>query len=302
VPTDVDGTSTAQRILEAGHDLRGSQSVTGWAALHWQGALWLDGTSANGVPAPVTIAVVHGSRRSQPGVHVTSEFIPPCERLTVGGLQVVTPRCAVAFEMRYAPTLLDAVRVFDMAAGADLVSQAELLEYFELLYHWTGIPLAREAGVLVDENAWSPPEVDARLIWPLELGLAPPLTNRPVFDRRGRHIGTPDLLDLEAGLVAEYDGPMHLTGSRRAKDLVREDGFRSVGLEYLTLVSADRADRTRMARRIAAARARSPYTAPADRAWTIDHPAWWIPTHTVELRRALSATQRGRLLGYRRTA
>jgi hypothetical protein len=302
VPADVDRTVPAQRILEAGHDLRGSQSVTGWAALHWHGASWLDGLDVPGRPAPVKIAVVHGSRRSQPGAEVTSEFIPPQERLIVGGLQVVSPRCAVAFEMRYAPTLVSAVRAFDMAAAADLVSRAELLDYLELLYHWTGIPGARGAALLIDENAWSPPEVDARLVWPLELGLAPPLTNRPVFDRAGGFIGTPDLLDLGAGLAVDYDGNLHLAGARRAKDLVREDGFRKVGMEYLTLVSADRADRSRMARRVAAALARSPYPSGEERAWTVEPPPWWRPTHTVELRRALSPDQRERLLGYRRTA
>ncbi|GAA4740020.1 hypothetical protein GCM10023350_25570 [Nocardioides endophyticus] len=302
VPADVDATLPAQRILEASHDLRGSQSVTGWAALHWHGAFWLDGFDAPGRPAPVKIAVVHGSRRPQLGVEVTSEFIPPKERQTVGGLQVVSPRCAVAFEMRYAPTPVAAVRAFDMAAAADLVSRAELLDYFEQLYHWTGIPGARDAGLLVDENAWSPPEVDARLVWPLELGHAPPLTNRPLFDRSGRHIGTPDLLDLNAGLVVEYEGALHLAGVRRAKDLVREDAFRKVGLEYLTLVSADRADRSRMALRVAAALDRSPYLPREECAWTIEPPPWWLPTHTVELRRALSPEQRERFLGYRRTA
>ncbi len=302
VPAEVDSTFSAQRILEAGHALHGSQSVTGWAALHWRGATWLDGTFGNGVTRPVKIAVVHGSRRSQPGAEVTSEFIPPGERETVGGLQVVSARCAVAFEMRYAPDPVTAVRAFDMAAAADLLTREELLDYFELLYHWTGIPHARAAGRLVDENAWSPPEVDARLTWPLELGVDPPLTNRPVFNRANQHIGTPDLLDLEAGLVVEYEGSLHLAGSRRAKDLVREDRFREVGLEYLALVAADRADRSRMARRVAAARARSPYTPAADRAWTIARPAWWTPTHTVELRRALNPAQRERFLGYRRTA
>lgn len=282
VPAEVDGDLPEQRIVEAGHDLRGSQSVTGWGALRWHGAEWFDGTSAGGDRRPVQLAVVHGSRRSQAGIEVTSKYIPPRDRVVVDGLQVVSPVCAVGFEMRYAVDLVAAVRSFDLAAAVDLVSRNELLDYFELLYHWTGIPLARKAATLVDENAWSPAEVDVRLVWPLDLGLVPPLTNRPVFDRRGRHVGTPDLLDVETGLVIEYNGRLHLAGTRHAKDLVREDRFRAVGLEVLTLVSADRADRQRLIGRIRAARARASFVPAVDRRWTLELPPWWTPTHTVD--------------------
>ncbi|MBB3042266.1 hypothetical protein [Nocardioides soli] len=303
VPAYVDSTIPEQRIVEAAHFLTGESSVTGWAALRWHGAEWIDGTARAGeVERAVRIATTRGAMRSQPGAAVTSEYIPPRDRMVVDGLRVVTPVCAVAFEMRYAPSLAAAVRAFDMAAAADLVSKAELLEHFELLYHWIGIPRARKAAQLVDENAWSPTEVDVRLAWPLELGLTPPLTNRPVFDRSGRHLGTPDLIDVEAGLAIDYDGALHLAGERRSKDLVREDGFRGVGLEYLTLVSADRRDRGRLTRRILAARSRAPYSSPVDRAWTLEAPPWWVPTHTVDLRRRLTADQRERFLGYRRAS
>ena len=49
--------------------------------------------------------------------------------------------------------------------------------------------------------------------------------NRPVFDLHGRHVGTPDLLDVEAGVYGEYDSELHLDGKRRLKDLTREDAF-----------------------------------------------------------------------------
>lgn len=300
VPTYVDAGVPEQRILEAAHFLGEHSSVTGWAALRWHGAPWFDGSTGPGRPdRPVQIATTRGAVRAQPGMAVTSEYIPPRDRMVVDGLRVVTPVCAVAFEMRYARSLVAAVRAFDMAAAADLVSKAELLDHFEWLYHWIGIPAARKAAELVDENAWSPPEVDVRLAWPLELGLAPPLTNRPVFDRVGRHLGTPDLIDVEAGLVVEYDGPLHLVGERRSQDLVREDGLRGVGLDYLTLVSADRRDRSRLAARIRAARSRAPFTPPADRRWTLDPPPGWTPTHAVDLRRQLTEEQRDRLLRYR---
>ena len=64
-----------------------------------------------------------------------------------------------------------------------------------------------------------------RLIWTRTAGLPRPLTNRPVFDLQGRHIGTPDLLDVEAGLFGEYDGAMHLDGKSRLRGLVHEDRF-----------------------------------------------------------------------------
>ncbi|GAA4708223.1 hypothetical protein [Nocardioides conyzicola] len=301
VPSEVDGDLPEQRIVEAGHDLRGTQSVTGWAALRWHGAEWFDGRTAAGDQRPVQLAVVHGSRRSQPGINVTSEYLPPRDRVVLDGLQVVSRVCAVAYEMRYAADVVEAVRAFDLAAAADLVSRVEVLDYFELLYHWTGIPLAREAATLVDENAWSPAEVDVRLVWPLDLGLTAPVTNRPVFDRQGRHVGTPDLLDVEAGLAVEYNSRLHLAGARHAKDLVRDDDFRAVGLEVLTLVSADRVDRRRMIGRIQAARARAPFLSDVDRRWTLEQPTWWQPTHTVELRRSLTPAQQERFLGYRRT-
>lgn len=302
VPAEVSRNLPEQRIVEAAHHLSSASAVTGWAALSWRLAGWFDGRTDGGrseLAVPVT--TIRNAVRSRPGLAVTSECIPPRDRVVVDGLRVVTPACAVAFEMRYADSLVAAVRAFDMAAAADLVSVAELLDHLELLYHWIGIPQAREAAQLVDENAWSPAEVDVRLTWPLELGLEPPLTNRPVFDSHGRHVATPDLIDVEAGLVVEYDGPVHLAADRRARDLVREDDLRRLGLEYLTLVAADRADRSRMARRILAARARSPFTPVPDRRWTIEPPPSWTPTATVEQRRSLSLDQRERLLRYRRT-
>ncbi len=55
-----------------------------------------------------------------------------------------------------------------------------------------------------------------RMIWVVDAGLPRPLCNMPIFDRHGRHIGTPDLLDPVAGVVGEYDGALHLAGEQRA--------------------------------------------------------------------------------------
>lgn len=303
LPSWVDRTNVEQRIVEAGHDLPWMASVQGWASLRWQEALWFDGRAHGGrTELPVPIAVLHGSIREQSGIAVTSEFIPPRDRIVVDGLPVTVPVCALAFEMRYAATPRDAARAFALAAAADLVSTAEMHEYMELLYHWTGIPQLREAMTLAEENAWSPREFDMTAVWQVDAGLSRPLLNMPVFDRNGRHLGTPDLLDPVAGVAGDYDGALHLAGKRRASDLRREDAFRGVGLEYFTIVAQDFGDIPRMVARMHAARSRALCLPPALRSWTVQPPPWWVPTHTVELRRALTPAQRERFLGYRRTA
>jgi hypothetical protein len=117
-----------------------------------------------------------------------------------------------------------------------------------------------------------------------------------VFDRAGRHIGTPDLLDVEAGVAGEYDGSLHLHGAQRGRDVRREHAFRSVGLEYFTITAADGADSDTAARRMVGTRERALFESPSERRWTIEQPPWWIPTETVTQRRALSADQRARWL------
>jgi hypothetical protein len=49
--------------------------------------------------------------------------------------------------------------------------------------------------------------------------------NRPVFDRRDRLLGNPDLLDPEAGVVGD-DGADHHCAWQRSDDVDRESGFR----------------------------------------------------------------------------
>jgi hypothetical protein len=120
-----------------------------------------------------------------------------------------------------------------------------------------------------------------------------------VFDLSGNHIGTPDLLDPVAGVVVEYDGAMHLKGARRARDVRREEAFRQVGLECLTVLAGDSSNRPLLAGRMIAARERALWIPEDARRWTIQPPPWWIPTLTVAQRRALTESQRARLLRHR---
>ena len=294
VPSWVDATLVEQRILEMGALLPGHGGVTGWAALRWLGGSWFTGVRADGTALPVALATI--DIRSRAGIVPCEERLDPEEITVHDGLRVTRALRSTLFQMRYADSLWDAVIVADMAAFSDLVLLHELWPYALAHSGMTGIPQAREAIGHSDENAWSPMEVVMRLIWTCTAGLPRPLTNRPVFDLHGQHIGTPDLLDVEAGVYGEYDGAMHLDGKRRLRDLVREDAFRRLGLEGVVMVAGE--SRDEVAARIVATRERA-LRHDNPRLWTIDQPAWWIPTETVAQRRALSEAERARLLARR---
>jgi len=289
-----------QRIFEASMLLPEYGGVTGWAALRWAGARYLDGCTTDGELRPVPLAVMHSDIRPRPGVLVTSERLAPRDLTAVDGFSITTHVRSVGFEMRYAETLWPAVICFDMAAYDDLVSIAEMVAYTATLNGWTGVPQCRAALALVSENSWSPMETYMRLVWVLICEFPAPLCNQPIFDRNGRHVGTPDFLDVEAGVVGEYEGPIHLNGKRRGRDLVREAAFRRLGLECVSMVGADRQSLdTTIVPRMVEARQRARFEAESTRAWTVVPPPWWVPTTSVAARRALTARQRERLLRYR---
>ena len=117
-----------------------------------------------------------------------------------------------------------------------------------------------------------------RLIWILDAGLPRPVCNRPVFSLTGELLGVPDLLDVEAGVVGEYDGADHLADNRRYRDLGREGRFPNHGLEYFTLVAGDMHDVDRVVDRMHSTRRRALMRgAGHTRAWTLKHPPGWRP-------------------------
>jgi hypothetical protein len=301
VPASADDHEVEQRIVEAGAVLPSYGGVTGWAAMRWQGARWFSGLARDACTRlPVTIATMACDMRPVAGIAVSEERLDPTELTVHDGLRITNALRSVTFEMRYAVGVRSAVLVADMAMYADLVSRGELSAWAVANRGWTGCPQLREALPLTDENSWSPQETLAlRLPWVLDAELPRPVTNPPVFDRDGRHIGTPDLLDEEAGVIGEYDGPLHLAGARRGRDVRREAEFRRVGLETVVVTAADSADPIAVVRRIREAYERARFEAPSRRAWTIEPPAWWVRTDSVDARRALDAEQRTRFLGYR---
>lgn len=301
VPSFVDSTVVEQRIVEAAALLpRRYGAVTGWAALRWLGGAWFDGSAPDGTALLVPLASPL-TFRGGPGARVCEERLDPAELLVVDGLVVTNAARSVCYEMRYARSPRHAVQTLDLAAYNDLVSIDELVEYVERHPGWTGIDTPRTCAALADENSWSPYETHFRWIWETLAGLPHPLCNRPVFNRSGEHIGTPDLLDASSGLVGEYDSALHLEGRQRRRDRERDERYRDHGLEVVPMLTGDAADPEAVALRIRKALARSRQLPPDQRGWTVEPPGWWTPTFTVAQRRALDLGERERLLRLRRT-
>lgn len=302
VPADT-GRSVEQRIVEAAAWLPPHGAVTGWAALRWLGASWFEGTGRDQRPVPVPLAVGdrHAVRRRE-HLEISQEILPPG---TVGrhrGVRVTSPLWSVAYAMRKARSDEAAVVAFDLAAMHDLVSVDELAAYVRsALWVRQGVPRVRRVLPLLEENSWSPMEPVLRLTW-IAAGKPRPLCNRPVFTRDGRLVGTPDVVDPVAGVYGMYDGALHLHGAVRSRDVAQAAAYRALGLEGVTMLAGDLADRRAFVRRLDEAYDRARRRAAEERRWRTDPPAWWVPTFTVEQRRALTQDQRERFLRYRAAA
>lgn len=278
VPSSVDPDVPEQRIIEQAARLAPGGAVTGWASGRARGAGYLDGLRPDGRtrrPVPL-LAGPHHRLLPTPQSSVSRDRIFADEIEWRLGVPCAIPTRATFDAMRYADDDRDAVLAFDMMATAGLVTLDEMVEYVAAHPAWEGVEQTRRALSLVDENSWSPRETWMRLIWELDAGLPHPLCNRPVFTRDGILIGIPDLLDPVAGVVGEYDGGMHLTSSRRTKDVGREEAFRRVGLEYFAVTGGDIPHVFRIVERMTWTRGRALWLAEQERQWTLDPPPWYL--------------------------
>jgi len=293
VPASVDGTSTAQRIVEAAAVLPDGAAITGWAALRWAGGRYFSGTTHRGTtPLPIALAVNDKRRlRLQDGLEICEEYLRPDDVIEVDGLPLTCHERSVCRVLRSTRHLEDRVRHLDMAAFDDLCSPGEVEAYARerLAGHphvtriWQALPYA-------EENSWSPMEPVMRVSW-LQTRRARLLVNAPIFDERGRHLITPDLFDPIACVAGEYDGAPHEGVDPRERDLDREELYRGLGIELVTMMSADLAGRERFVGRLTSAYRRAG-TLRRTRSWTLDQPHWWVDTSTVAARRGLSGRQR----------
>ncbi|MFC5727640.1 MULTISPECIES: hypothetical protein [Nocardioides] len=300
VPAGADAAVPEQRTVEVMAGMSGS-AATGWAALRWVGGRWFNGLASDGrtwLDVPVALGDERAVRPRQ-GAVLSEDWLFKDDVTRIDGLRVTIPERSVTYEARRARDLIRAVQVIDMAACDDLVDLGSLGAYAERLRGRPGMKQLRHAVGLADENVWSPQETAMRIIWTLEGVPRPLLCNRPVFDLTGRHLFTPDLLDVEAGVAGEYDGVVHLEDGRRRRDLDRDELTRRLGIEVVTMMAGDRRETHRFLGRLRGAYQRARERR-GPRAWTIEQPAWWVDTSTVARRRAL--TERERSVWLRRRA
>lgn len=294
VPASVDPGDLEQRIVEAVLGTSGPVAATGWAALHWGRGRWFSGLAADGVtPLPVPVAL--GDRRAvrpRAGVVLSEDWLFADDVVELDGLPLTVAERSVAYEMLRAESLIGAVRAIDMAAADDLVDVESMRVYAGRLAGRPGVRRLRAAIEWADENSWSPQEPTMRIHWRRALPQARLLCNAPIFDRDGRHLLTPDLLDVEHGVGGEYDGVVHLGDGPRRRDLDRDALYRDLGIELVTMMSADGRDLTSFLARLQGAYRRAAQRRGTPRSWTVDQPDWWVDTSTVARRRALDAAAR----------
>lgn len=285
VPVDV-AVTPAQRAVEQSRRLPAGGALTGWAALHLLGAWYVDGVARDGrtlLPVPLALGS-RGNIRGGPEVQLLREPLPPEDVVRVGGVPCATAERAAFDAMRLAPDLTEAVVIADMTAYDELSSIERMRAYVDAHPRWRGIDQARAGLDLAHENSWSPNESRTRKIWVVDAGLPPPLVNVPVFDRRGRLLGYPDLLDEQSGLVCEFDGADHRRAARHSSDVGREDVFRRHLLEVTRVTGPDLLVAGRVAQRLLAARTRARWLPPERRTWTTTPPPGWVPVLPLEVR------------------
>ncbi len=296
VPSEIDGNAVEQRIVEAAAGLPDGTAVTGWAALAWERTPWFNGLAPDGrTPLPVPVALDDDRMLARrPGVRLSNDWLFDDDVTWVDGVPITVPERSVSFAARRARSLVHAVQIIDMAAAGDRVDLDELQAYLTRLPSRPGIRRLRLAVALGDENAWSPQEPPMRMIWTAR-GHPRPRCNLPLFGPDGQHLLTPDLFDPEAGVAGEYNGAVHVGLDPQRRDLNREEVYRELGIEVVTMMSADRRDTAAFERRLDAAYRRAARRRPSG-LWTIEQPDWWVDTSTVAARRALTAEERTRWL------
>lgn len=287
LPASVDDDLPEQRILEQSMRLPPCGAVTGWAACRLWGGAFFDGLESDGrTRLPVPLAVGPGGNiRRDARVRLAYDRLPAAQIRVRHGIRVVVVDWAVFDAMRQAGDVREAVVALDMAVAAGLTSISSVVAHLQHRGGATCIDLAREAVPLACAGSRSPNEVRLRLVWELDAGLPRPQVNCPIHDLSGRLLGIADLLDLEAGLVVEFDGADHRGIDRHSRDVAKDEAMRGCGLEVTRITGRDLRTPRLVVRRLLDARARAGFEPRETRRW-VARPVDWESTTWDSLRSA----------------
>jgi hypothetical protein len=229
-----------ERILRAAPLVRGGGAIGGWAAALMHGHSDLDGVDPDGQELPVLLCLPRRSRsRRTRDVRVFRSDLDDDEVIDVAGVPVtsVVRTCADLARLTVPP--VEAVVAVDVMARCS----AELLDatgdWTTRHQGWAGVRRARRVLRLARAGALSPPESRLRMLWVLEAELPMPLVNPEIVDDDGCSRGVVDLLDVEAGLVGEYDGAHHATADQRSIDHARREQLQRAGLRVVQHTGRD---------------------------------------------------------------
>jgi hypothetical protein len=230
----------------------------------------------------VPLAVGRRSKiRPNSEVTVSREPLDPDELTVRFGVPCTVVRRALFDEMRRPRDIRESVVAMDMAAAALLVSVQQLHDYWEARRGWRRASFVEAALRLASERSRSPQESRTRLVWEVDAGLPRPLVNQRIWDLEGNLLGIADLLDVEAGLVGEYDGADHRTATRHTHDLSRQERFERLGLEVLRVTGLDLLQPSRVVDRIRFHRSRALFLPDGERRWTLEPPPGWEVEQTL---------------------
>lgn len=272
VRAEVSDELVEQRILEAITRAGPRAVVTGWAGLRLWGGGYFDGVARDGeTPLPVPIATNGDRLQHHEGILALRYDVPPDEVAVIHGMRVASVERCLFDEMRRMKYLRAMVVVADMTFAAELTSIRRMRRYRAERRWYRDVRTIDQALDLCDENAWSPREVDYRLVWRCDAGWGHPLCNRSVLDLDDRFIGVPDLIDPRRGVAGEFLGGVHRDRDQHERDVVRGADFRDVGLEVVEAVSADIYQWPRLVQRLHAAERRAASSS-VPRAWKLGPP------------------------------
>jgi hypothetical protein len=241
VPAGDDGDPALQRILDAAELVPADGAFVGWSAGRLLGAGELDGRGRSGRELePVLIGVPTYDQHVAPrhGVRFVRSRFAPDDVVEVRGVRV-SGEVRTTFDLMRWHSPEDALVLGDVMARWLDVDPGDVSEYARTHGRFRGVRVVRRMTPLVDPSARSTGESRLRYLWVVEAGLPVPRCNPDIVDALGTVVGMADLLDVEIGLLGEYDGSTHRDLEAHTFDNSREEGFEDLGLVVVRATSLD---------------------------------------------------------------